>query len=143
MDQRQTNPVLATFFQILLASKAIMNVNEMLKRLKSHRHTKQARKNGHSSQHDDLTLIAAFVSQQRCTRRFWVDRRSSHWITPVLDGMLLQEAQFDKAFRMSRNSFEILHGILGTIIPISQQRITHLQPYIVKRDTRWRQPIPS
>jgi hypothetical protein len=43
-----------------------------------------------------------------------VDARSNHWIIGVLDVMLLQETQFDKAFRMSRNSFELLHSILGT-----------------------------
>jgi len=49
-------------------------------------------------------------------RRFWVDARSNHWIRRVLDGMLLQETQFDKAFRMNRNSFETLHGFLGTYL---------------------------
>jgi hypothetical protein len=46
-------------------------------------------------------------------RRFWVDTRSNHWITYVLDGMLLQEEQFTKMFRMNRSSFDLLHGVLG------------------------------
>src|SRR5881394_1694899 len=47
-------------------------------------------------------------------RRFWVDERSHHWITHVLNGNLLRDKRFEKTFRMSRKSFELLHGLLGT-----------------------------
>jgi len=66
---------------------------------------------------DELALtfmVAVLESESQYNlRRFWVDTRSNHWITYVLDGVLLQEEQFTKMFRMNRNSFDILHGLLG------------------------------
>ena len=49
-------------------------------------------------------------------RTFWVDARSTHWVHRVMDGGLLQERQFDQTFRMSRNSFRTLQGILGNFL---------------------------
>jgi len=50
-------------------------------------------------------------------RRFWADVRSSHWINRVLDGILLQQERFEQTFRLTRNSFETLHGSLGMCHP--------------------------
>lgn len=71
---------------------------------------------------DDIAAIRIIVpnlvaeSVGYSFRRFWVDERSQHWITGVLSGTFLQNDRFQRTFRMSRNSFELLHGILGTYI---------------------------
>jgi len=61
-------------------------------------------------------MAAAVLQLGYGSKRFWVDARSNHWINRVLDGALLQGEQFDRTFRMNRNSFHTLHGILGTSI---------------------------
>ena len=67
-----------------------------------------------SREDDELAMAGVLAAMQRKRiRRFWVDARSTHWITRVLDGMLLRAAQFDNIFRMDRNTFNLLHGILG------------------------------
>ena len=78
-------------------------------------------------------------------RRFWVDERSQHWIRHVLNGKMLQDDRFEKTFRMSRDSFELLHGLLGTYLRHHPALSTHisLEPYITKQDTRYRLAIPS
>jgi len=67
---------------------------------------------------EDDELALALVAVALCgfdynVRRFWVDARSIHWIHCVAEGVLLQEEAFQELFRMNRNSFEILHGLLG------------------------------
>ena len=64
---------------------------------------------------DAVTVASAAVLQLgHGSKRFWVDARSNHWITRVIDGTLIQGEEFDRTFRMNRNSFHTLHGILGT-----------------------------
>jgi hypothetical protein len=63
----------------------------------------------------DLAILAAAVPAfSGSIRRFWVDVRSGEWNTLLLNGLMLQEKQFEKTFRMSRDSFDVLHGLLGT-----------------------------
>jgi hypothetical protein len=64
----------------------------------------------------EIILGALVASGGYNFRRFWVDARSSHFVGRVLSGALLQEEAFDRTFRMSRNSFRILHGLLGTYL---------------------------
>ena len=89
-----------------------MNVNTELQELEFSQKARRANMK-RNQEDDELALVGAFVCPQKRIRRFWIDARSNHWIVRVLDGMLLQEAQFDKAFRMSRNSFDVLHSVLG------------------------------
>ena len=65
----------------------------------------------------DLAILAAAVPAFSASiRRFWVDVRSGEWNTLLLNGILLQDEQFEKTFRMSRNSFAVLHDLLGIIL---------------------------
>jgi hypothetical protein len=69
----------------------------------------------------DLTVLAAAVLAFSVNiRRFWVDVQSSEWIRLLLNGIMLQDDQFEKTFRMSRNSFAVLHDLLG--ITLNNQR---------------------
>jgi len=65
---------------------------------------------------EEVGLFSALLSEaqgQYNFRRFWVDTRSIHYATHVLDGVLLREEWFVKVFRMNRKSFETLNRILG------------------------------
>ena len=113
MDQRRAILIAIAFFQLLLASRVLMGVVIELQQQEFNRKSRRIIKK--RSREDDEMAIAGLCSatQQKRIRRFWVDARSNHWITRVLDGMLLRAAEFDNTFRMSRNSFNLLHGILG------------------------------
>jgi DDE superfamily endonuclease len=68
------------------------------------------------------------------------DVRSSHWTTHDLNG-LFQGERFEKTFRMSKNSFNMLHGLLGSYLLYC--RLITSEPHIAKRDTRLRLAVPS
>ena len=117
MDQCQAILIVVAIFQVLLASRILMNVHTELEQLESRRHARRTAKK-RKQDDNDLALLGALIYIQKTTvRRFWIDAQSNHWITRVLDGMLLQEAQLDKAFRMSRNLFDMLHSVLGLFQP--------------------------
>ena len=60
-----------------------------------------------------LFVILVATRPPRNSPRFWVDTRSSHWSCNVLDGVLLQDDEFEKTFRMTLASFLHLHDIIG------------------------------
>jgi hypothetical protein len=60
-----------------------------------------------------IATTVALQEHQYGFRRFWVGTRSTHWILHMLEGTILAGEQFEKFFRMDRNSFEGLHAILG------------------------------
>lgn len=62
---------------------------------------------------NDEDLLSALSALHPQARRIWMKVRSTHWIRNVLNGVLLQGGQFDDNFRMSRDSFEHLHALLG------------------------------
>lgn len=63
----------------------------------------------------DLAVHAAAVPAfARKARQFWVDVHSGEWNRFLVSGVVLQDEQFEKTFRMNRNSFNVLHGLLGT-----------------------------
>ena len=77
------------------------------------------RKRDYDNDDDDMGAICMIVHELAAGigynfRRFWVDERSHHWITHVLNRNMLRDERFEKTFRMSRKSFELLHGLLGT-----------------------------
>ena len=59
-----------------------------------------------------MTLINLYKAKWR-RRRMWVRVCSNEWIKGTLRGLYLQDTEFEKTFRMSRNSFEQLHALLG------------------------------
>jgi hypothetical protein len=65
-------------------------------------------------------LTAAVPAFSASVRQFWVDVRSGEWNTLLLNVIMLQDKRFEKTFRMSRNSFAVLHDLLG--IPLYNPR---------------------
>ena len=91
-----------------------MNLVSEFQRQEMHDHTRQ--RVTKRKRKDELAVASMAVALQGFEynfRRFWVDARSSHWISHVMDGVLLQEEQFTKTFHMNRNSFNAFHGFLG------------------------------
>ncbi len=114
MDRKQVNTVMGAFFHLLLSFCTFMNLVSEFQRQEMHDHTRQ--RVTKRKRKDELAVASMAVALQGFEynfRRFWVDARSSHWISHVMDGVLLQEEQFMKTFRMNRNSFNALHGLLG------------------------------
>ena len=65
----------------------------------------------------DLAFLAAAVPVFSASiRRFWVDVRSGKWNTLLLNGIILQDVQFEKTFRMSQNFFAVFHDLLDIIL---------------------------
>ena len=92
-----------------------MNATAEFQRQEMHRHERKhvsKRRRGDDELAMAFTAVALQESQYNF-RRFWVDAGSNHWISHLLDGVLLQEEQFAKTFRMNRNSFNALHSLLG------------------------------
>ena len=114
MDQRRAILIVLAFFQVLLAARVLMGaVIEFQQQELNRKRRRIIKKRSREDDELAMTGVSAAIQQKRIVRRFWVDARSNHWITRVLDGMLLRAAEFDNIFRMSRNSFNLLHGLLG------------------------------
>jgi hypothetical protein len=62
----------------------------------------------------DEALEAILLIQSLPNRRWWMAPQSHGWCQMVLDGEMLQEEEFRSTFRMTRNSFNQLHALLGT-----------------------------
>jgi len=77
-----------------------------------HRHVAKRKCN----EYDLAVLAAAVPAFSANIRQFWIDVRSGEWNILLLNGIMLQDAQFEKTFRMSRNSFAVLQGLLGIIL---------------------------
>ena len=60
-------------------------------------------------------LEVALLHKSRRQRRWkaWILARCDYWITGTLNGQYLQDPEFQKTFRISHNSFEQLHALLG------------------------------
>lgn len=113
MDQRRAILIVLAFFQVLLAARVLMGAVIEFQTQELNRKRRRIIKK-RSREDNELAMAGIFAAiQKKRIRRFWVDARSNHWITRVLDGMLLRAAEFDNIFRMSRNSFNLLHGLLG------------------------------
>lgn len=83
--------------------------NQQQEREEAHRRVAKRKRDEY-----DLAVLAAAVPVFSASiRRFWVDVRSGEWNTLLLNGIILQDVQFEKTFRMSRNSFTVLHDLLG------------------------------
>ena len=82
-------------------------------------------------------LAAAVPAFGRKAHQFWVDVQSREWNRFLVSEIVLQDEQFEKTFRMNRNSFNVLHGLLGTAtIHIVSDLLS--EPYITKQDTSYR-----
>ena len=64
--------------------------------------------------HDEVALLLSTI-KRRNRRRVWAYARSTEWVRLVLRGFNLERGEFERNFRMSRNSFEQLHALLGII----------------------------
>ena len=60
--------------------------------------------------------LEALLLVQLHRRRWWKIPHSQHWIQMVLAEETLHEDEFRKTFRMTRNSFNQLHALLGIYI---------------------------
>src|SRR5438046_3275794 len=84
--------------------------------------------------------LEALLLVQLHRRRWWKIPRSQHWIQIVLAEEMLHENEFRKTFRMTRNSFNQLHALLGIYILTSWR---YIEPYILLTDTRFHLAMPS
>lgn len=57
---------------------------------------------------------AILLAQLLPNRRWWMAPRAYGWCQMVLDGVILEEQEFKSTFRMTQNSFNQLHALLGT-----------------------------
>lgn len=63
---------------------------------------------------DDLfALLLALEGYSN--RRWWRAPRSQHWINMVMAEETLHGGEFERTFRMTRNSFNQLHALLGIL----------------------------
>ena len=115
MERQRMITAMGTFLYVLLASRMFVNLGADILQRELHENSTQGPLKRKRDDDNELFAFFAVVGANGFKRspRFWVDARSNHWIRRVVDGMLLQDNQFDKAFRMNRNSFETLHGFLG------------------------------
>jgi hypothetical protein len=88
---------------------------------------------------NNLLLVMSTLHPQ--ARSIWMEVQSRHWIRHVLNSVLLHRKQFEDSFRMSYDSFEKLHRILGTFQYLEVRLI--VAPYITLQDTRFRLATPS
>jgi hypothetical protein len=123
MDHRRLSLAMGAVTQFLLSFcsfiEAFAESEQLMMEYYSTQARKRIKKRKRRVEDDEFVLAFTTVAHpaiQYNFRRFWVDARSNHWITRVLDGALLQGTQFSSYFRMNRNSFAILHGILGTFM---------------------------
>jgi len=115
MDAQRRKAVIIAIFSTLLVSRMFMILTALAQQRKSsqNRITRKRKWENESEAVEAIAAAAAFQLGHNGPVRFWVDARSSHWITRVLDGTLLQGEEFERTFRMNRNSFHSLHAILG------------------------------
>src|SRR5579859_6251231 len=87
----------------------------------------------------ELALTLMTNKRKRGRRKIWVKDRCTYWKTGVLSGQYLQDPDFQDTFRMSRNSFNQLHALLGIFLQV----LANVEPYITLQDTRYRKATPS
>ena len=116
MDARRRKAVIIAFFSTLMVSRIFMILSAVVRqrKLSPNRSEHVSRKRKRENDECEAVTAAAALQLSHGCVRFWMDARSNHWITRVLDGTLLQGEEFERTFRMNRNSFHILHGILST-----------------------------
>ena len=122
IDRRQIIKVITLAIAAIGASSALLHAAVLLHEQQAHfrpsgRLRSRKRKRDEDAEEDVLFLMAITAAACRpYPRRFGMDICSSHWITRVLEGMLLRDDEFDKCFRQSRNSFHALHMFLGIVL---------------------------
>jgi hypothetical protein len=95
---------LATFSYFLLSFSTFMNVAAKLRKENQIR----KRRRGISKKKENhkvlfiYTVLVGVGLKSNSIRRFWVDIRSSDWITNLLNGQVLQEERFQRVFRKSK-----------------------------------------
>ncbi len=92
-----------------------------------------------NNQTTDIAIFLATISLHT-PRSEWRRVRSSHWATNVFNGNLLKGKEFDQNFRMTCDSFEQLHVILG--MPLWSVA-DFQEPYISLQDMTFHPATPS
>src|SRR5947207_6766713 len=69
----------------------------------------------------------------------WVLARCDYWIKVTFNGQYLQDPEFQKTFRISHNSFEQLHVLLGMF----RDSFANVEPSITLQDRHFRLATPS
>lgn len=62
---------------------------------------------------DEDDLVQVLITLHPQVHGLWMELQSTHLYRHVISGTLLQGRQFEAYFRMSHNSFEHLHALLG------------------------------
>src|SRR5204863_9175202 len=87
---------------------------EQRRRIVQRRHILRAKEIEYSNRFQkDMELL--LLPQRPHPRRWWVAPRAHDWINMVLRGETLQDTEFCRTFRMTRNSFNQLHALLGML----------------------------
>ena len=95
----------------------------------------------HSNSDDELAFVLSVVKRKK-GRSAWMFARSTEWVRLLIrgkdtKGRPMAAGIFEKSFRMTRNSFEQLHAVLG-ISGILKSSDFELEPYIALQDTDYR-----
>ena len=87
---------------------------EQRRRIVQRRHILRAREIEYSNRFQkDMELL--LLPQWPHPRRWWMAPRVHNCINMVLRGETLQDTEFRQTFRMTRNSFNQLHDLLGIL----------------------------
>ena len=90
----------------------------------------QKRKKRVNQRYFDAIIILLLPNLIKKERDWYILPRSTHWVEVCLfSSEFFSDGQFRESFRMSRTSFYTLHELL--------------RPYIEKKATQFREPIPS
>ena len=100
------------FIQLLYV---VIQLQIQLERTRRTQQTRQIEPTASSSTFDN-SIEALLLVQLHHSRRWWKAPRSQHWIQMVLAEETLDEGDFQKTFRMTWNSFNQLHALLGTYL---------------------------
>src|SRR5436190_22143723 len=86
---------------------------------------------------DVMVLLLLLHSRDRRTkRRYLMYSRSKEWIRMVLSAQVLMGREFERTFRMTRNSFEQLRATLGTYSYYCsnlQSRTLHFRTHVFEK----------
>lgn len=106
-----------TYFILLMLY--IMQLGQLRHRILRNRLFAQAIESSRAfNEHDaitnaDVEALALATIYRPSIQSCWMKLRSSHWIKMVINEEILLGKEFESNFRMTRNSFDQLHAVLG------------------------------
>jgi hypothetical protein len=144
-----TEAIIAISCYLIQSLFAFRNVAAAELQQRSQKHENQHVAKCKQGEEEDIAILGLIVPKLveigHNFQRFWEDDWSQHWITHILNGNVLHDDVFEKAFCMNRDSFEHLHHLLSTYHHPHMVLLTYIsiEPYIAKQDTRFRDAILS